>query len=86
MTAEERVEAALGSAKPVEVLRALVEDLAREGTTRADIYALLEKVLVRCRMQPAFVRCSEEAMLSVMDALSGWCHTRAELLPEKPAR
>ena len=26
----------------------------------------------------------EDAVLDVMDALLGWCHPSAELLPEKP--
>jgi hypothetical protein len=86
MTAEQRVEIALGSAEPVTALRGLVGDLAREGSSKIQIYRLLEKYLVEIRTRPEFGECREDAMVDVLDALSGWCHPGAELIPEKPAR
>jgi hypothetical protein len=86
MTAEERLETALHSADPVPALRAEVEGLARQGANRTEIYETLEKLLLRLRSRPAFDEREEEALLDVMDALTGWCHPSAELLPEKPAK
>jgi hypothetical protein len=86
MSPEDRVTKALRSPEPVPALRALVEDLGREGNTRTEIYGMLEKFLVQLRTQPDFAEGDEEAVLDVMDALAGWCHPSAELLPEKPAR
>ncbi len=86
MTAEDRVINALHSPEPVPTLRALVHDLAGQGSTNAEIYGLLEKFLVQLRQRTDFREADEEAVLDVLDALSGWCHPSAELLPEKPAR
>jgi hypothetical protein len=86
MTSEGRVQTALRSAEPVRALRVLAQDLAREGSTKAEIHGLLEKFLVQLRTRPDFGEGDEEAVLDVMDALTGWCHPSAELLPEKPAR
>jgi hypothetical protein len=85
MTAEERMEAALHCAEPVPALRGLVQDLAREGSSKTEIYGLLEKALAQVRARPVFRESDEDAVLDVMDALTGWCHTSAELLPERPA-
>jgi hypothetical protein len=60
------------------------EELGREGTTKGEIYDMLEKYLVRLRTQSDFAESDEDALLNVLDALSGWCHPSAELLPEKP--
>ena len=84
MNPEDRVANALHSAEPVPALSSVVEDLAREGSTKAEIYDLLEKCLVRLRTQSDFAESDEDALLNVLDALSGWCHPSAELLPEKP--
>jgi hypothetical protein len=86
VTTKDRLEVALHSPKPVPALRALVQELAGEGSNKAEIYGMLEKVLVQLRAQPDFSESQEEAVLDIMDALTGWCHPSAELLPEKPAR
>lgn len=86
MTAEERVETALRSAEPVRALRGLVQELAREGSTKAAIHGLLEKSLMQLRTRPDFRESDEDAVLDVLDALTGWCHPGAELLPNKPVR
>jgi hypothetical protein len=80
------METALHSPEPVPALRGLVEDLAREGNSKNKVYGLLEKFLVQLRARPDFREGDEEAVLDVMDALTGECHPSAELLPEKPAR
>ena len=84
MTANEGLETALCSATPVQTLRARVEELVREGSTQAEIYAQLETLLEQLRTRPDFREANEDAVLDVMDALTGWCHPVAELLPEKP--
>jgi hypothetical protein len=84
MTAEERVETALRSKEPVPALRRLVEDLGREGSTRTEMSRLFEDYLERVRAHPESHKGDEDAILDVLDALTGWCHPGAELLPEKP--
>lgn len=86
MTAQERLETALRSVEPVQALRVLVRDLAREGSTKTEIHELLEKFLVQRRAQHDFHDRHEDALLDVLDALTGWCHPSAELLPEKPVQ
>jgi hypothetical protein len=86
MTSEDSVETALRSAEPDRALRRLVQNLAREGSTKPAIYEFLEKSLVRLRSRPGFREGDEEVILDIMDALTGWCHPSAELLPENPAR
>lgn len=84
MTLEERVHSALRSAQPAAGLRALVGDLAREGHGKADVLELFENIVVQQRTGADFRDKDEEAMLDVLDALRGWCHPAAELLPEQP--
>jgi hypothetical protein len=38
---------------------------------------------VQLRSRPDGRESDEDAVLDVMDALLGWCHPSAELLPEK---
>jgi hypothetical protein len=81
MTPEERCEAAVQAKEPERALRALVLDLAKEGRSKAAIYDLLENVLARLRVGDASEE-REDAILNVMDALTGWCHPNARLLPD----
>ena len=83
MTFDQRVQTALRSSQPVVALRALVQELAREGNAKAVIYELLEKYVVALRSQPDHREADQEAVLDVLDALSCECHPTAELLPEK---
>jgi hypothetical protein len=86
MTVDERLRAALRSANPAVALRALVLDLAREGQTKAAIYEAMLNFLVRHRQEEDHHESDDDALEGVMDALTGWCHTSAKLLPdEKPA-
>ena len=81
MTLEERVRSALRSTQPAQALRALVNDLADDGHAKPQIIELLESFVVQQRSHPDFREGDEEALLDVLDALSGSCHPAAELLP-----
>jgi len=83
MTPVERAELALHSAKPVLALRAFVQELASEGNSKPAIQELLENALISLRTRPGFSEADEDALMDVLDALAGWCHPSAELLPEK---
>jgi hypothetical protein len=66
-------------------LRAAVLELSREGQTKAGIYELLEKCLLQLRARDDR-EVAEDAVLDVMDALTGWCHGDVQLLPnDEPA-
>jgi hypothetical protein len=82
MIENERFERALQAKEPEEALRALVLELAKEGRKKADLYALLENVVVRLRASHAPEN-QEDAVLNVMDALTGWCHPDARLIPDE---
>jgi hypothetical protein len=58
--------------------------LARAGNSKTAIYGLLENALEQLRMAPHFRDGDEDAVLDVMDALGGWCHPGAALLPDQP--
>ena len=81
MTHEERCDIALQAKEPERALRALVLDLAREGWSQAELYGLMEMVLAQLRARKAGED-REDAVLNVMDALTGWCHPAARLLPD----
>jgi len=82
---EERCEKALHSPDPGRALRALVQDLSREGLQKEEIYELLEKFLTHLRRKEGRRQSDEDLVLDVMDALTGWCHPEAQLLPnDKP--
>jgi hypothetical protein len=83
MTTQERLETAPRSSAPGRTLRTLVQDLAREGIAKGQIYDLLEKLVLRLRTQPDYRETEEEAILDVMDALDGWCHPSAQLMPDE---
>jgi hypothetical protein len=83
MTIEERLEHALATDQPALALRSLAGELSQEGRTRQEIYTALESLLVRLRAHPGSRESQEDAVLEVMDSLTGWCHPGAELLPEE---
>ena len=82
MTIQERFEQALQSPEPAAALRSVVLDLGHQGHTRKELYELLEQVLARLRERKDFLESEEDAVLDVMDALTGWCHPSAELLQD----
>jgi hypothetical protein len=76
---ESELEQALRSPRPSFTLREKVTDLAGKGLTKADIYDSLERLVLRLRQEGR--EAEEDAVLDVMDSLSGWCHPDARLLP-----
>jgi hypothetical protein len=68
------------------MLRRSVQDLAQEGRSKSEISQLLERFLNQARMGPDFPEVGEDALMDILDALTGWCRPSAELLPEKPTR
>jgi hypothetical protein len=82
MNDAERLTQALRGPDPSRELRSVVQTLAQEGRTRGEIYALLEQVLLDLRSCEPPREAEEEIVLDVMDALTGWCHPSARLLPE----
>jgi hypothetical protein len=83
MAIEDRVESALRSPDPARTLRGVVKDLARDGISKAEIHALLEALVVQLRTRPDSCEAEEDAVLDVLDALTGWCHPSAELLRDE---
>jgi hypothetical protein len=83
MISRDSVAKALGTAERGKNLRTLVQQLAAEGHSKAEIYQALEQFLIELRGREAPCEADEDAILDVMDALTGWCHPDAQLLPEK---
>ena len=79
MTETERFETALHAHDPGAALRAVVLELAAEGIAKPEIYSRLEKFLIERRLREEHSESDEEALLDVLDALSGWCHPTAQL-------
>jgi hypothetical protein len=82
MTPEERLESALRSAEPARALRSLVLTLSQEGHAKTRIYQLLEELVAGLRSRDDYRESDGEVVLDVMDALTGWCHPDARLLPD----
>ena len=84
MTPDALLHHALRSPEPARALRAAVEDLFRAGHSKEELYALLEGLVLRLRRQPLPREADEDLVLDTMDALTGWCHPSAQLLPGDP--
>ena len=80
----DRFDKAFASGQPATALRALVMDLAREGHTKTQIYELFDQFLLAARERPNCHEHDEDTLLGVMDALTGWRHPDAVLLPPQP--
>lgn len=80
MTETERFETALHSHDPGTALRTVVLELAMEGTAKPELYSRLETFLLERRLREEHSESDEDALLDVLDALSGWCHPAAQLL------
>jgi len=81
MTPETRFAEALRSPDPVKSLRGVVLELAREGESKAAIYERLLAFVPLRRTQDDYRDADEDILMDVMDALTGWSHPSAELLP-----
>jgi hypothetical protein len=79
----ERLQNVFQSPDPARALRSLVQDLADHGMSRDTIRRLLENNLVHLREGKRPCDRAENALSDTLDALSGWCHPMAELLPEQ---
>jgi hypothetical protein len=81
--AHQRFEAALRSPEPGHALRSLALEFFREGLGKNEIFALFEQFLLDLRGTGNYHTAEEDAVLDVMDALTGWCHPSGELLPDQ---
>jgi hypothetical protein len=79
----QRFQSALDSHEPAFSLRTLAQQLAAEGQTKEQVYELFETFLLELRQNEKLREADEDAVLDVMDALTGWCHSDSALLPEK---
>lgn len=74
-------ETALHSPEPEQAMREAVLRFSEKGHSKAEIRVHLENLLVHVRENdPA---ANEDAVLNVLDALAGWCHPDAQLLPDR---
>jgi hypothetical protein len=77
MTFEEQLEATLHSSQPPEELRSLVLRLHAEGFDQAAILERFENV--RRQLREAGREKEEDAILDVMDLITGWCSPSMKL-------
>jgi hypothetical protein len=82
MIQEKRFVGALRSSEPAQALRALVQELTSEGWSRDEIYNSLEECLLQLRQSSNYRDSDENVLTDVMDALTGWCHSNAQLFPD----
>lgn len=66
---------------PEALLCQFVKSSAAKGMSQSELYLLLDSVLLKVRKQDGAEN-AEEAVLSVMDAVTGWCHPSARIFPE----
>jgi hypothetical protein len=81
MNYEERFENALRSNEPLATLNNLVLELSAEGHEKAAILKIFENYALCLRKNNR--ESDEELLMEVMDALVGWCHPDARLLPDE---
>ncbi len=77
MNPEELIEQALRSKEPVSELRSLAQRLLSQGQDQAAILALFERVRQRLRQESR--EADEDAVMDVMDFLTGWCSPHMKL-------
>ncbi len=80
MAETERFETALHTHDPGAAPRVVVLELATEGPAKPELYCRLERFLLERRLREEHSESDEEALLDVLDDLSGWCHPTAQLL------
>ena len=74
-----RFEAAIQGARPIERLRQLALDLAKEGNTPETVLALFDDY--RGILRETNREEEEDIVLEVMDCIVGFCSTQAKLFP-----
>ena len=80
MTPTQRLQAALDTPNGAQTLRALVLELAAEGSPKREICGLLEDLLLDLRSRPDRREADEETVLDVLDGLAGGCQAESLLL------
>lgn len=81
MTPMDRMRKSLQDSDPTLGLRTVVMTLYAEGCDEAELQGQLESLLVDNRRRTDFREADEDAILDVLDSLTGWCHEDAKLLP-----
>lgn len=77
MPIDPRIELALRTASPVLSLRDFAAELLRSGQTREAVYDLFESA--RATLRAADREADEDAVMDVMDFLTGWCASHMKL-------
>ena len=81
MKHEECFENALRSNEPLAALNSLILKLSAEGHKKAEILKIFENYAICLRKKDR--EPDEDLLMEVMDALVGWCHPSARLLPDE---
>jgi hypothetical protein len=81
MGRNERFEEALQATDPVAALRALALALNAEGWRKADVLHLFESY--QAQLRDSGREAEEDAVLDVLDFLTGWCSPHMKILPEE---
>jgi hypothetical protein len=77
MAIDPRIERALHTASPVLSLRDFAAELLRSGQDRDAVYNLFESA--RAALREADREADEDAVMDVMDFLTGWCSPHMKL-------
>ncbi len=81
---EEKIICASTSPDAISSLRRAVQELANEGYGKPEIYEFFERVMLHIREQNNDAdSAQEDALLEVMDMLSGFCKPELILLPDE---
>jgi hypothetical protein len=71
----------LSAPNPAVAMRSLVLDIAKQGYSKEAICDALEKLVLSLRENPGD-DAAVELVLDTLDALTGFCHPSARLLPD----
>jgi hypothetical protein len=82
MNPDDLIEQALRSKDPVEELRSLAQRLITQGQDQPTILALFEQTRQRLRRENR--EADEDAVMDVMDFITGWCSPHMKLF-QKPS-
>jgi hypothetical protein len=79
LTTRISLENVLKELDPARALRTKLQSLSERGNTPAELYELLERLLLQVREHSHDSGAAEDIVLDAMDALTGWCHPSAQL-------